>query len=173
MNAANRPLPTPATVVTRLAIAAPPAAVWRALMFYEQIEEPPPLLLRLLLPVPLRTEGPKAAPGDEALCLYRGGQLLKRVTRIEPAAHYGFEVTEQQLRIGRGLRLHGGSYALRTLADGHTELAVTTRYSGTRWPEWLFRPIESLVCHLFHRHLIRAIDRKARTSPDPGHAPEA
>src|SRR5512133_589493 len=32
-------------------------AVWEKLMFYEQIERRPPWLLRLLLPIPVRTEG--------------------------------------------------------------------------------------------------------------------
>lgn len=148
------------SIVTRMDFAAAPGQVWDGLMFYEQIDERPPLLLRLLLPLPIRTDGAKSAIGDEATCLYEGGHLLKRVTQIDPLRHYGFEVVEQQLAIGRGLLLTGGSYVLRELPAGHTEVAVTTRYLSRKRPRWLWHPVEAMVCHLFHRHLLRAIRRK-------------
>ena len=147
-------------IVTRMNFAASSEQVWQGLMFYEQIEEPPPLHLRLLLPLPIRTEGSKSAVGDEAMCLYRGGHLVKRVTEIDPCRHYGFEVVEQNLAIGRGLTLSGGCYTLRELPRGRTEVAVTTRYASRERPGWLWKPIEATVCHLFHRHLLAAIRRK-------------
>lgn len=147
-------------VVTRMRIAAAPGAVWDALLFYEQIEQRPPLLLRLLLPEPRGTEGNKSRVGDEARCLYTSGHLLKRVTELRPPAFYGFEVAEQRLELGFGIRLAGGSYTLRALPGGHTELAVNTRYGGGAPPRWLLRPIEAAVCHAFHRHLLRAIARR-------------
>ena len=149
------------SVVTRGQIAAPPTRVWHNLMFYEQIEDLPPLHLRLLLPLPIRTEGSKLVVDDQARCLYVGGHLLKRVTRIEPSSLYEFAVVEQQLALPRGVLLRGGSYTLRELPGHRTELAVTTRYVSKRGPRWLWRPIEALVCHLFHRHLLAAIQKKA------------
>ena len=106
------------SVVTRMKFAAPPEQVWDGLMFYEEIDSPPPLYLRLFLPVPIRIEGRKSAVGDETTCVYRDGHLLKRVTRIDAGRHYGFDVVEQNLAVG-GTILSGGCYAL-------------TRASGTR-----------------------------------------
>jgi len=157
--AATVTAPPSTSIVTRMSFAAAPAQVWEGLMFYEQIEEPPPLHLRLLLPLPIRTEGRKSAVGDEAMCLYQGGHLLKRVTQIDRCRHYGFDVVEQNLRLGRGLTLSGGCYTLSELPGGRTEVAVTTRYASGRRPEWLWKPIEAAVCHLFHRHLLAAIRR--------------
>lgn len=148
-------------VITRRAFALPPEQLWRSLVFYEQIDAPAPLYLRLLLPAPIRSEGAKSVVGSVATCLYEGGHLLKRVTRIESSRLYEFTVIEQQLSIGAGLRLSGGSYALRPLAGGATEVAVTTQYSGGRRPRALWQPLEAMVCHLFHRHLLLAIGRKA------------
>lgn len=150
-----------ALVVTRQAFPQPPEQLWHSLMFYEQIETPAPLYLRLLLPAPVLSEGARAAVGEVATCHYETGHLLKRVTRIEPARLYEFAVIEQQLQIGSGLRLSGGSYALRALPGGGTEVAVTTAYSGGRRPRALWLPIEKMVCHLFHRHLLRSIGHKA------------
>lgn len=163
--------PTPAratahpttTVVTRMNFAAPPERVWNGLMFYEEIDSPPPLLLRLLLPVPIRTEGPKAAVGDETTCVYESGHLLKRVTRIDAGRYYGFEVVEQNLTVG-GTVLSGGCYTLRELPGRGTEVAITTSYASPRRPAWLWNPIESAVCHMFHRHLLASMRRKVESS---------
>jgi len=149
------------TVVTRGKISAPAALVWQNLMFYEQIEDSPPLHLRLLLPLPIGSDGSNLAPGEHAKCLYQGGHLLKCVTRIVPSRLYEFEVVEQELALPTGVLLCGGAYTLRELPGQHTELAVTTRYLSQRGPRWLWRPIEATVCHLFHRHLLSAIRKKA------------
>jgi hypothetical protein len=149
------------TVITPMTVAGSPSQVWRSLMFYEQIDAPPPLLLRLLLPRPLRTEGSKAAVGDQATCLYEGGHLLKRVTEIDKHRLYAFSVVEQQLALGRGILLTGGTYEMRALPDNRTELKVTTHYLSRHKPRWLAEPVERFVCHMFHRHLLRSIRRKA------------
>jgi hypothetical protein len=132
-------------------------------MFYESIEGAPPLHLRLLLPRPIRTQGSKSNVGDQATCLYQGGHLLKRVTFIDRNRLYEFSVVEQNLVVGIGVQLSGGCYALRALANGHTELSITTHYSSSNRPRWLVRPIEAAVCHMFHRYLLGAIRRKAET----------
>lgn len=148
------------SIVTRIRFAAAPEQVWGTLLFYEQIEERPPLHLRLLLPLPICTEGSKSKVGDEARCSYEGGHLLKRITHVDIGRHYRFEVIEQQLAVGGGLTLTGGGYALRALPGGGTEVLVTTRYVSGLRPGWLWQPIEAFVCHLFHRHLLAAMRRK-------------
>jgi hypothetical protein len=140
-------------------------------MFYESIEQPPPFYLQLMLPRPISTQGAKSAVGDQAICLYEGGRLLKRVTQIDHCRLYEFSVIEQHLVVGRGVRLCGGSYALRGLSMGRTELSITTRYSSGNRPRWLVRPIERWVCHVFHRHLLRSIKTKAEAQ-GPAPAPE-
>jgi hypothetical protein len=153
----------PTSIVTRMKLAAPPERAWRGLMFYEQIGERPPLHLRLLLPVPIRTESAKSNVGDDVRCLYEGGHLLKRITQIDAGRHYAFDVVEQNLAVGRGLSLAGGCYAFRELAGGGTEVAVTTRYTSPRRPGWLWKPVEAAVCHLFHRYLLAAMRRKVES----------
>jgi len=147
-------------VVTRMVLAASSEQVWNGLLFYEQIQDRPPLLLRLLLPVPLRTEGAKSQVGDDVRCVYECGTLIKRITRIDPARHYEFDVIEQNLKFGGGLALIGGCYTLRSLKGGGTEVGVTTRYVSALRPRWLWRPVEAAACHMFHRHLLSAMRRR-------------
>jgi hypothetical protein len=151
-------------VVTTMSVSASPRRTWQSLVFYEEVKERPPWFLRLLLPVPVRTQGEKSRVGGEAICLYESGHLLKRTTHIVENELYQFEVVEQQLPVGGSMRLHGGWYRLRELADGRTELAVQTRYVSSKRPRWLWRPLERFVCHLFHRFLLRSVQRKAERS---------
>ena len=151
------------SIVTRMTFAASPERAWHELMFYEQIAERPPLPLRLLLPRPIRTEGPKSRVGDGARCVYAGGHLLKRVTRIDRGRRYEFEVVEQDLAIGGGMRLVGGGYTLRDLPNGRAEVALETRYLSPKHPRWLWKPIEAAVCHWFHRHILSAMRRNAES----------
>lgn len=148
-----------ASVITPMTFAASPAQVWGRLLYYEQIEEPPPLHLRLLLPVPIRTVGRKSQVGDEAECIYEGGYLIKRITRFEAERCYAFEIVEQALAIGGGMKLSGGEYALREIPGG-TEVSLSTRYQSRRRPRWLWQPFEAAVCHSFHRHILRAMRRE-------------
>jgi hypothetical protein len=152
------------SVLTQMMFALPPDEVWKQLMFYEQIEERPPLALRLLLPVPTGTQGRKSQVGDEARCLYEGGHLVKRVTRIESGRHYGFEVVEQALEVGGGIRLSSGGYTLREVPGGRTEVTLATRYVSPRRPRWLWQPIEAAVCHRLHRYILGAM-RRSGTRP--------
>jgi hypothetical protein len=152
-------LPSEAAVETCMVFAATPAQVWERLIFYEQVELRPPLHLRLLLPAPIETVGPKSKVGDEARCLYEGGHLTKRITQVEPGLRYAFEVVEQSLAVGGGVRLAGGEYALRELEPGRVEVRATTHYRSPRRPRWAWRVIERAVCHAFHRHILRAMRR--------------
>ncbi len=147
-------------VITKMMFAASPAQAWDGLMFFEEIERTPPLHLRLLLPVPIRTEGSKSKVGDEARCLYRGGHLIKRIIRIDLGRSYEFAVVEQDLAIGGGMKLAGGGYKLREVAADRTEVTLATRYFSPRRPRWVWRSIERMVCHLFHRHILAAMRLK-------------
>lgn len=161
---ASEPTPTASSdpfvsVETTMAFSATPEQVWERLMFYEEVDLRPPLHLRLLLPVPIETVGRKSEVGDEARCLYEGGHLIKRVTAVEPGVRYAFDVTEQELELGGGMRLSGGEYSLRELGSGRVEVRAVTRYSSPKRPRWLWRPVEEAVCHAFHRHILRAMKR--------------
>lgn len=128
-------------------------AVWDALMFYEEIAEDRPFLLRHFLPIPIGTQGCKSEVGSDVKCQYVGGHLLKRVTRIIRGNHYAFEVVEQNIALGR-IRLLGGDYSLRMLSKDRTRVALATHYASPNSPRWLFGRLEAAVCHSFHRYIL-------------------
>ena len=131
-------------------------AVWDALMFYEEIAEDRPFLLRRFLPTPIGTQGCKSEVGSDVKCRYVGGHLLKRVTRIVRRQNYAFEIVEQNLALG-GIRLLGGDYTLRMMAKDRTRVALATHYASPNCPRWLFGRLEAAVCHSFHRYILSAM----------------
>jgi hypothetical protein len=131
-------------------------AVWDALMFYEEIAEDRPFLLRRFLPTPIGTRGCKSQIGSDVKCRYVGGHLLKRVTHIVQGRNYTFEIVEQNLALG-GIRLLGGDYTLRMLSKDCTRVALATHYASPHCPRWLFGRLEAAVCHSFHRYILSAM----------------
>lgn len=69
-------------------------------MFYEEITEDRPFLLRRFLPTPIGSQGCKSTIGGEVKCQYVGGHLVKRATHIIRERTYAFEIVEQNLVFG-------------------------------------------------------------------------
>lgn len=144
-------------VVTRAAISAPPEEVWRRIMFYEEVPHRPGLVLRLLLPLPLRTSKPGLCPGVLVKCSYsNGGRLIKRITAVEPPSVVRFVVLEQHLGVENYLTAVGGAYLIRPSQAG-SEVALTTTYRGHLRPRWLWRTVERRLAHSLHRHILRGM----------------
>jgi len=149
--------PRSESVVTCKDFCAVPETVWDALMFYEDVPDPPPWFLRAILPRPIASKGRKSEVGNEIECQYETGYLLKRVTRVVRRRSYSFDVIEQKLALRGGIKLLGGSYVFDQLSPDRTRIALLTRYESANEPRWFFRRLEAAVCHLFHRHILNAI----------------
>lgn len=140
-------------ITTHAEFAQPPAVLWQCLMFYEDVPLRPPLLLRLFLPAPVKTDRSDKRVGTAVECTYTAGSLTKRFTALEPPHLVRFEVVEQRLGVERCMTTVEGSYEFEALGDG-TRAALTTRYRGHLRPRWLWRPFERLLAHRLHRHIL-------------------
>lgn len=143
-------------VTTTLLLHVPPRHAWEALRFYEDIPARPSALLRLVLPIPIRSEGRKLQLGALVRCTYEGGYLVKRITAVEAPRLLRFEVLEQHLGIEHGVSLGDGSYEIRDHGSS-SEILLTTAYRGHLRPRFLWRPLERILAHAVHRHILRGI----------------
>ncbi|MGD0797479.1 MAG: hypothetical protein ABR910_07120 [Acidobacteriaceae bacterium] len=146
----------PGEVSTRVRLDVTPEDAWREIIFYEEVPGRPPLPLRWLMPAPVRTEGAKSAVGAEVRCIYDCGYLVKSITVFDPPCLIRFDVSEQHLGIEDCAIAEGGSYELYHSGDA-TELVLTTRYRSFLHPRWLWRPLERLVAHQLHSHVLRGM----------------
>lgn len=143
----------------------PADALWDTMMFYEDVPDPPPRLLRWLLPCPVRTQGGKHE-GARVECTYTRGSLVKRITVLARPRLVRFEVLDQRLGIERCLTTVEGSYEFRPHGSG-TEVALTTRYRGHLRPRALWRPLERLLAHQLHRHILAGMGRAHEAGSGP------
>ena len=160
-------------VATAAVLSAPVPSVWRALVFYEQLDARPSWLLRLLLPIPVRTERGAWIAGAETRCLYEKGWIVKRLTRVEPPSRCEFDVVGQRLELAGGIRLVGGRYELSEETGSRTRLRLETRYEGAARPRRLWRPIEAAVCGMFHRHIVESLRRGLERTAEVGSRSQA
>jgi hypothetical protein len=147
---------TTEAVATRVHVPATPEAVWHCLVFYEEVSGRPPFLLRTLLPRPVRTEGAKTAVGSLVRCTYHGGELVKRITAVEPLRLLQFEVVEQRLGIEGCVETRGGAYLLSPCDDG-TDVVLVTEYRAYLRPRALWRRLESLLVGELHGHVLEGL----------------
>ncbi|MEO7114146.1 MAG: hypothetical protein ABI183_27140 [Polyangiaceae bacterium] len=140
-------------VQTTVHLDASPSAVWRGMLFYEEVPQRTVPILRLFLPVPISTEGDKTLVDAIIKCKYEGGHLEKRITVAEPASLVRFDVTVQHLGIEDCISMTGGSYTIRPEAGG-SEVVLTTQYRGHLRPRFLCRPFEHYLAHRMHRYIL-------------------
>jgi hypothetical protein len=144
-------------VTTRVRLNASPGTVWDHIMFYEDVPGHPSLLLRALLPYPVRTHGDKTRVGTTVRCEYKGGNLVKRITSADSPYRLRFDVIEQQLGIENCVRAVGGSYQISPCGD-ESEVLLTTMYHSFLRPRSLWRPFESFVLTRLHGHILRGLE---------------
>jgi hypothetical protein len=149
------------SVTTWARFDAPADAVWQRMVFYEEVPHRPPLLLRVFLPTPVKTQGTGKHVGATVECSYSHGGLVKRITELDRPRLVRFEVIEQRLGVERCVTTVDGSYELRAVG-ATTDVGLTTRYRGHLRPRWLLRPLERLLAHQLHRHILAGMGANRR-----------
>lgn len=161
---AQRPVES---VSTRLIIPASPAVVWDALLFYEDVEHPPPFLLRVGLARPLHTQGRCNAPGDTTVCIYNKGHITKRATEVVDSKRLAFDIVDQKIGYEHDVRLTGGSFEFEAVGADATLVTLTTSYEPRLGPRWIWRAGERYAVHLLHGHVLEGMRRRALQSTTP------
>ena len=136
-------------------------SAWEKVCFYEHIEIQPSLLLRTVLPVPLRTTGAYQKVGDLSRCLYSdGGYLTKRITHVAGGERIDFEIVEQSIRYATGIVLKGGTIQVEPHDDDSSSVRMLTRYELRRSARFIPRVFINYVVAAMHKIVIR--DMQAR-----------
>ena len=148
-----------ATIRTKLTVDATAKEAWDAIMFYEEVEHRPPMLLNLALPKPIRSVGSKNREGEIVRCIYDRGILVKRISRVVPEEQLVFDVMYQKLHFEKDVELKDGSFNLSERIDGKTDIVLATRYERKLSPAWIWQPIETKVVHTLHEHVLEGMRR--------------
>jgi len=153
---------TKESVATLVHIDASPEAIWREILFYEEVPSRPPLLLAAMLS-PIGTRGDKSQVGANIECRYQQGRLTKRITIVEQPHSICFDVSEQNLGIEDCAIAQSGSYRI-SRSDSGSEVMLTTNYIAFLYPRWLWSFVEWIALHQLHSHILEGV-RKMVAAP--------
>ena len=148
---------------------------WEKVCFYEHIETRPSLLLRTVLPVPLRTTGAYRKVGDVSRCLYSdGGYLTKKIAHVSGGQRIDFEIIEQSIRYATGIVLKGGTIQIEPHDGDTSSVRMVTRYELRHSARWVPRIFIDYVVAAMHKIVIRDMQlRLAATHPRAAQAERA
>ena len=151
------------TIVTSLTIPTDVGHAWNAMMFYEEVRQPPPWLLRYGLPRPIFTRGSTANVGDQKVCVYTKGHLTKRVTERIENQKLSFDVIEQDHIENHSIDLKSGSFTFIAETPNRTRVELATTYRPKLGPRWVWRPVETWATRSLHRYVLEGMREKAIT----------
>jgi hypothetical protein len=153
-------------VCTSGRLSCPAQKAWDKVCFYEHIATQPSLLLRTVLPVPLRTTGAYRKVGDISRCMYSdGGYLAKQIRHIAAGQRIDFDIIEQSIRYANRILLKGGTIQIESHDGGASSVRMSTRYQLRGAARLIPRFLIDYVVSAMHKIVIR--DMQVRLAPSP------
>lgn len=160
-------------VETTIDIAAPPQAVWDAVISFGGVELPPPpewyFQLGIAHPVRARIEG--SGPGAVRYCEFSTGPFVEPITVWDEPYHLAFDVTESPPTMHEWspyqvinaphldgiLKSRHGEFRLEPLPDGGTRLIGRTWYTFDMAPEPYWGLWSDAAIHRIHSRVLKHI----------------
>ncbi|MCA9260970.1 MAG: SRPBCC family protein [Planctomycetales bacterium] len=145
---------------TTLTIDAPRNVVWDAMLKFDEVDGPQPLLMHLGLPVPLACTMEGDGPGAQRVCRFNLGTIEERVTRWEPPHRLELDVEKVDLPGRHWLGFQTAAYRLEE-SGGRTRVTRSTTVTSTLRPAFYWRYFERMGVEAEHDYILASLARKA------------
>ena len=173
----NRPAPPPSEVLTVVDIAAPADVVWRHVVTFSELREPPAWFFRLGIAYPRRATISGQGVGALRRCEFSTGAFLEPITVWEEPRRLAFDVAAQPPAMEEWspyrnvaaphldgyLRVRDGEFRLHPLPGGGTRLEGRTRYEMRIYPEAYWRMWSDALIHAIHQRVLGHIKELSET----------
>jgi uncharacterized membrane protein YhaH (DUF805 family) len=164
----GRPLPSPSEVLTTVEISAPADVVWRHVVTFSELREPPAWFFRLGIAYPQRATIAGTGVGALRRCEFSTGAFLEPITAWEEPRRLAFDVAAQPppltewspyrhvaaRHLDGYLRVRGGEFRLRPLPGGRTLLEGRTFYEMRIFPTAYWRLWSDALIHAIHQRVL-------------------
>ncbi|MBN8681740.1 MAG: polyketide cyclase [Chitinophagales bacterium] len=157
--------PGPEIIPVRSAVVLPGStmAVYNAIKSVDAMDAEKPFLLRIDLPVPQKCVLEKESVGGLRTCYFEGGQIVEKITELEPGKTLRMDVIDYQLTGRTWLGFKEAIYQFEALDDKNTKMTRITTYTSSLHPRFYWEPLERLGIEQEHefifRHLKKALSR--------------
>lgn len=170
---AGRPAPPPVQVLTAVEIAAPADEVWRHVVTFSELEEPPAWFFRLGIAYPRRATIEGKGVGALRRCEFSTGAFLEPITAWEEPSRLAFDVAAQPPpmtewspyrhvappHLDGYLRVRNGEFRLHPLPGGRTRLEGRTFYEMRLFPTTYWKLWSDALIHAIHARVLGHIKR--------------
>jgi hypothetical protein len=170
-------------VLTTVEVDAAPAAVWRHVVEFPDLEPPTDWFFRCGIACPLRARIEGAGPGAIRHCEFTTGDFVEPITVWDEPRRLAFDVTSQpdpmvELSPWRhvhpphlhdhSLRSRRGEFRLVDLGDGRTRLEGRTWYTFAMHPQAYWTLWSDFTIHRIHRRVLEHVKRLAERGAEGG-----
>jgi uncharacterized membrane protein YhaH (DUF805 family) len=164
--------PTPLREVrSAVEIDAPPEAVWRYIISFPPLAEPPALVFRLGIAYPLRAEMVGQGVGAVRRCVFSTGAFVEPITAWEPGRRLSFDVVTQPPPLHEWspyvnvvpphldgyFRSRRGEFRLVSLPGGRTRLEGSTWYEMRLYPAGYWVLFADAIVSRIHGRVLRHV----------------
>ena len=131
--------------------------VWYAIIEFDQVTGPKPLLMQMGLPIPESCTTRGSGVGAERICHFNSGFIRERVTLWHPPQRLELDVEEVQLPGRHWLGFQGATYTLDKIDTGETRVTRTTIVTSTLRPAFYWRFFERLGTEAEHDYILESL----------------
>ena len=174
-----RPAPSPSEVLTTVEISAPADVVWRHVVTFSELRQPPAWFFRLGIAYPQRATIAGRGVGALRRCEFSTGAFLEPITAWEEPSRLAFDVSAQPPPLTEWspyrhvaaphldgyLRVRGGEFRLRPLPGGRTLLEGRTFYDARLYPTAYWSLWSDALIHAIHLRVLEHIKALAEAGP--------
>jgi hypothetical protein len=159
-------------VETSIQIDAPPMKVWKNLIAFPNVEEPPASLFRFGVSYPIRARIRGEGVGAVRECLFSTGTYAEKITAWEEGRRLGFTVVSgpEGMLEWSPYDIHprhldgyfvpeSAEFRLTPTSDGGTRLDGVSWYHNSMWPSRYWRLWSDGLLHQVHMRVFRHIKK--------------
>jgi hypothetical protein len=160
------------SVTTSVRIEATAESIWRTVIAFPKIDEPPTGIFRMGIAYPTEARIEGHGVGAIRHCTFCTGSFVEPITVWDENRKLAFDVISSpppmhEFSIYKHIdppHLHGnlrsekGQFILKDMGD-HVILEGTTWYRHEIWPQWYWVPITDHIIHAIHKRVLHHIKR--------------
>ncbi len=136
-----------------------PLQVYEAIKSVDTLIAEKPWLMQLDLPVPRKCVLGEEKVGGLRTCYFDGGQIVERITELEPGRVIDMDVIDYQLTGRKWLGFKKAKYLFTALPDGGCQMARITGYTSVLYPRFYWEPLERMGIEQEHGYVFGNLER--------------
>lgn len=163
------------SVSSAVLVDAPPSAVWKRVISFDELPEPVDWVFRMGIAYPIRAEIDGTGVGAVRHCVFSTGVFVEPIEVWDEPRLLKFSVTStpdplEELTFYEDLRpphldgffvAEGGQFFLESDSEGGTRLIGTTWYRQELWPAFYWRWVSDALIHRIHLRVLHHIKKLA------------